>query len=109
MDAVPALIQTLQNQDISVRGNAANVLGQIGEEAVDAVPALTLALQDLDPEVHQYVAWALGMIGKGAKDAVPVLIQALKDPEVRDSAAKALKKIGTPKALEAVKAYEFLQ
>ena len=81
----------------------------MGEEAVDAVPALTLALQDLDPEVHQYVAWALGMIGKGAKDAVPVLIQALKDPEVRDSAAKALKKIGTPKALEAVKAYEFLQ
>ena len=73
---------------------------------MDAVPALTLALQDLDPEVRQYAAWALGMIGSGAKDAVPVLIQALKDPEVRDSTAKVLKKIGTPKA---VKAYESLQ
>ena len=81
----------------------------MGEDAVDAVPALTLALQDLDPEVRQYAAWALGMIGNGAKDAVPVLIQALKDPEVRDSAAKVLKKIGTPKTLKAVKAYESLQ
>jgi HEAT repeat protein len=39
-DAVPALIQTLQDQNWDVRGNAANTLGEIEEEAIDAVPAL---------------------------------------------------------------------
>ena len=94
---VKKLIKALQHKNSQVRRAAAGKLGE------------TLALQDLDPEVRQYAAWALGMIGNGAKDAAPVLIQALKDPEVRDSAAKVLKKIGTPKTLKAVKAYESLQ
>ena len=73
------------------------------------VKKLIKALQHKNSQVRRAAASKLGEIGKNAKDAAPVLIQALKDPEVRDSAAKVLKKIGTPKTLKAVKAYESLQ
>ena len=56
-------------------------------------------------------AEALGSIGEGAVDAVPTLAQALQDQDrdfwadenIRYSAAGALKKIGTPEALDALK------
>ena len=48
IDAVPALIQTLQDPEEIVRVSAAKALGSIGEGAVDAVPALIPLLQDQD-------------------------------------------------------------
>ena len=78
-DAVPDLIQALQDQDVSVRYYAAYALGKIGQDAKDAVPALIQALQN-DHNVRG-----------------------------RDSATIALEKIGTPEALKAVKEYQSRQ
>ena len=61
--AVPALIQSLQDQDWYVRATAARALGKIGESAKDAVPALIQLLQDQEAEVRDYVADALEKIG----------------------------------------------
>ena len=49
-DAVPALIQALQDGSRGIRASAAGVLGQIGAGAVDASPALIKTLQN--PEVR---------------------------------------------------------
>lgn len=111
-DAVPALIQVLQNQDTEgfVRSNAAITLGQIGSE--DEVYVLMQTLQhDQDAEVRKGAILALGSIG--SEDVVPTLIQALNDQSVsvRGNAAKVLDSISTiyPEALEAVKEYRFRQ
>ena len=74
-----------------------------------AVPVLIQALQDQEWKVRSNTARALETIGEGAKDAVPTLIQLLQDPEVVYRAEEALKSIGTPEALNAVKEYEKLQ
>ena len=63
-DAVPALIQALQDQVSNVRNNAARALGSIGEGAVDAVPALIQLLKDQDEWVRINAAWALEEIKK---------------------------------------------
>jgi HEAT repeat protein len=90
-DAVPALIQLLQDQDAEgfVRANAALALREIGPEAKDAVPALIQALQDQNKDVRKDAARALGNIGK---DAMPALIQTLKNRniDVRSSATWTL-------------------
>ena len=108
-DAVPVLIQALQDGSRGIRASAAGVLGQIGSGAVDAMPALIQVLRDQNPEVRQYAAGALGHIA--AVDAVPALMQALKDqnPKVRNNAAWALEQIGTPEALKAVEEYQSRQ
>ena len=105
-DAVPALIQALQDQDEWVRSRATLALGRIGGGAEDAVPALMQTLQDKDVYVRKYAASALGSIGEGAIDAVPALIQVLQDQDIRINAAFALGKIGTPEALKAVEEYQ---
>ena len=104
-DAVPVLIQTLQDQKIEgfVRSSAAITLGQIGTE--HGVYVLIQALKnDQDTEVRKAAARALGAIGNKALDAVPILIQALNDQDrrVRGSVAYALGQIGTAEAIKAV-------
>ena len=71
-DAVPALIQALQDQDSNVRNNAARALGSIGEGAVDAVPALIQLLKDQDEWVRINAAWALEEIKKFLPEATDV-------------------------------------
>jgi len=98
----------LQNdQDAEVRKGVVLVLGSIGSE--DVVPALIQVLQDQEWRVRSNTARALETIGEGAKDAVPTLIQLLQDPEVVYRAEEALKSIGIPEALEAVKKYRSRQ
>ena len=119
-DAVPALIQLLQDQDAEgfVRANAALALREIGPEAKDAVPALIQALQDQDKYVRRDAAGALGEIGtpgaiKAAKDRyravvsedeVPALIEALQgqDKDVRVNAAVTLREIVSEDAVPAL-------
>ena len=62
---IKRLIGELQDQDedSSVRSNAAIALGNIGEGAKDAVPTLIPLLQDQDIGVRGSAAWALGRIG----------------------------------------------
>ena len=54
------------------------------------------------------MVWGLGQIGE---DAVPALMQALQDKHemVRQGAAQALTKIGTPEALKAIEEYQSRQ
>ena len=114
--AVPALIETLKDEHVLVRFEAASALGTmyrrrmlgetrtrvIGPAAKQAVAALIDALKDdssVPKEylglVPQHAAKALGQIGPDATDAVPALIEATKDENefVRQQAAEALKKI----------------
>ena len=123
VDAVPALIQLLQDQDEDprVRLNADWALGKIGvPEAIKAVEyagqgrkakKLIKELQDQNPEVRANAVRTLGQIGERAKNAVPTLTLALQDKDinVRASAIRALKEIGTLGALNAVKEYESRQ
>jgi HEAT repeat protein len=95
--AVPALIAALgSNNDVTLRLNAASVLGDLGAESAPAVPALTQAIQDADDRVRLYATWALGNIGPSAKSAIPALILALQDRSqyVRIYAPSALRRIG---------------
>ncbi len=105
VDAVPALIQLLQDQDEDprVRLKAEWALGKTGvPEAIKAVEyavqrrkakKLIKELQDQNPEVRANALHKLVEIGE---DAVPALIQALQDQDsnVRNNAARALGSIG---------------
>ena len=60
--AVPALIQTLKDEDPKARWFAATVLRAIGPLTKDVVPALTEALKDKDADVRGAASWALEQI-----------------------------------------------
>jgi HEAT repeat protein len=98
-DAIPELVEGLEDMDDAVRQEAARALGKIGAAA--AVPSLVVALGDApDDRVRVSAAEALGRIGPRAAVAIPALIAALKhsDEAVRDAAASALLMIGLPAA-----------
>jgi len=106
-DAVPDLIQLLQDPERIIRLNVAWALGQIGtpdaiSTIVKILPDLIHALQDEKGDVRNSTARTLGEIGERAKSAVPALTLALRDEDVNVRAAKALREIGTPDALNAV-------
>ena len=94
-DAVPALIDRLQDQDFGNRQAVAHALGSIGPSADAAVPPLLRTLKDDQSEfVSQSIAQALGGIGTPA--AVAALVEALdhQDSHVRCMAAISLKVLG---------------
>jgi len=99
-EAVPALIEALEDEDKMARRNAAKALGRMGAGAKEAAPALLKALNDDDFDVRLNATEALG--GMGA-DAVPALSQGLEaaDATIRRNAAVALTKMG-PEAKEAL-------
>ncbi len=103
-DAVPALVDALEDDYEPMRRNAIYALGAIGEPAVerliDALAAEKEAF-DMEPILHICDA-AHGLAAIGAS-AVPALIAALEDERenVRASAAYALGEMG-PVAAEAV-------
>jgi hypothetical protein len=95
VEAVPALIEVLGNENDWARRVAATMLGEIGPEAAEAVPALVDALDDDVRPVRFEAAVALGNIGPAARGAVPALIQILRneDGELREVAVHALQPI----------------
>ena len=105
-DAIPELVEGLEDKDEAVRREAARALGKIGASA--AVPSLVVALSDApDDLARASAAEALGRIGPRATVAIPGLIAALKhaDDGVCDAAARALVMIGlraAPALIEAV-------
>jgi len=64
--AVPALIQSLQSNDVYVRQNSAAALSRFGGLARPAIPALTKALGDPDPNVRSQAKAALKRINANA-------------------------------------------
>jgi HEAT repeat protein len=94
--AIPALIEGLKSDEVSIRRNAAFALGEIGPDAQTATEALTSALRnDQDIEVRRNAAFALGEIGSSA---IPELLDSLgdKDSRMRRNVAAALVRIGQP-------------
>ena len=91
---VKGLIKALKDKDETVRGKAANALGELKDRK--AVKQLIKALQDDSSEVQCASAEALGKIGD--KKAVGPLILKLGSlyAGVQVSASRALVKIGEP-------------
>lgn len=61
-DVVPTMVEALQSAEVSVRANAAGVLGSFGTAAMPAVPALARALKDANPRVRELAGEALNRI-----------------------------------------------
>jgi HEAT repeat protein len=95
-EALPGLMQALADRDSYVRAWSAQVIGEIGSEAVNAVPALIQLLDNADDASRNSACIALGKIGAAAKDALPFLVKALNDasPYVPVCAEQAIANIG---------------
>jgi HEAT repeat protein len=85
--AVPTLVNTLNDPNPRVRAEAARALARIGPEATEAVPALIARLDDPDEEVRQAAARALGQVGPAAATAVPALISLIDAASNKPSTA----------------------
>jgi hypothetical protein len=104
-EAVPALIEALENgnESVRVRETIVMLLGDIGPEE-GVVPALIQAITDESEKVSMAAPQSLGHIGP-EEGVIPALILALKDGRsaVRFGAALGLETIG-PEAVEAIPA-----
>lgn len=93
-DAIPRLIERLEDEQPRVRGTAAMAIGQIlaidwndsrprdrGPHVDAAVAALMKSLEDTEPLVRQMAALSLGDIGPDATPAIPALTKLLDDDE----------------------------
>lgn len=100
-EAVPSLIEMLQDENVAVRAAAARALGDIIRGTKD-LPTLRATVKAPDASVRRATTAALGAIGA---EAVPSLIELLKDvePTIRKMAAESLRGIG-PQAKDAVPA-----
>lgn len=95
--AIPAFTNMALEGDITLKGKAALILGQIGK---DAIPALIPILSSADPTNRSLAAFALGKIGPDAIPTIPYLELLLKDksPYPILNAAEALSKLkGDPR------------
>lgn len=97
--AVPYLAMLVEESDPGTRYLAAQALGKIGDEAEAAIPALLMGLRADDMYLRMAITGTLIAIGD---PAVPGLVRALFDSNkaVRRAAAKALGKIGSPRAIK---------
>lgn len=103
-DAIPALIQALNDPDDQMRANADLVFLILGGgyddkpkmDTTKAYPALIKSTGDTDSNARGWAAQAIGEMGPGAVNAIPVFIGMLNDPDVgpRNSACIALADIG---------------
>ncbi len=93
LEAAPALVAALRDDNVHLRKMAALALGDLG--AVEAVPPLIEALRDPDAAVRRRAAVALGELGPWAQGALPALRLALQDADegVRRAATHALQEI----------------
>jgi HEAT repeat protein len=102
--AVPSLIEVFKNKNICVR--AADILGKIG---IEAVPALIEALKSQDSDVCCNAEYALAGIAPQARSvAALALAELLKDGRcwIRVRAVCVLKTMNTLEALQELEDYE---
>ena len=91
--SVPALVETLSNDDAYLRDAAVEALGHIGPAAKEAVPILVERLADDREWARRNAAEALGCLGPAAESALPALLKAMEEDKngyVRSAAAEAL-------------------
>jgi len=96
-DAVPELLEALEDRDSLVRMVAASALGAIGSP--EAVPRLRKALGDADTGVVVQAALALAKLGY-LDEALPALEAARRSPDrmVHKAAVRALGTLGQQRA-----------
>lgn len=97
IEAMPALIANLSDENDTIRGASANALGKIGPAAVKTVPLLLrLAAKGERAGYYGHLSAPIVQIGPGA---IPALIDGLADgnPQVRQTAAAALGAFGPGK------------
>lgn len=92
-DAMPALVNALNDAEANVREAAAHSIGQMGP---DALTALAGMLQHDDKYVRRHAVWSMGRLGPLAKSVLPDLCKALKDadPRTASGAAQSLGNLG---------------
>jgi HEAT repeat protein len=87
-EAVPTLIQLLNDEIKYVRLAAAQAIGKIDETksevalpVLPVLPVLLVLLQDEDRDVRIGAVFGIGDFGKHAENALPKLLEALNDPD----------------------------
>ncbi|OKH57182.1 sister chromatid cohesion protein PDS5 [Scytonema sp. HK-05] len=95
-EVIKILIARLADEDSSVRRNAADALGKLGNASEQVVNALLGRLADEDSWVRGNAASALGKLGNASEQVVNALLGRLADEDswVRGNAAAALGKLG---------------
>jgi len=111
--AVPALINALNDSNITARWASARALGAMGNDAIDALVSLAKTLQDKVAHVQWSSARAIWSIAEGsnyrdyAGKISPLLIEVISnntDWVVRWSAVRALGAVGDPARGEIISA-----
>ena len=107
-EALPDLIETLEDNRSDLRSAAAEVLGRIGSED----PETIMVLWKLENSTRKFLTsnrQAFGQTNptesaRALENIIPALTEALQDsvPKVRANAADSLVRIGTPEAIESV-------
>src|SRR5436190_8979642 len=73
-DPLPVLREILNDKDPSVRGQAVQAIGGLGEPGAASIPDLIQALSDNDAEVRMQAACSLNWMGQERDQAIPALI-----------------------------------
>ena len=86
-EALPALLEGLEADDLSTRINAAVLVRILGPDAAPAVPGLIELLGEDDPKTRLAASQALGAIGPAAEAALEPLIRLIlgTDPQQFES------------------------
>jgi len=96
-NAVFKITEYIDDEDWSIRREAARSLGKIGKLAESAIPKLSKYSSDNEVSIRTAVVTSLGKIGKATNESLNSLKNALKDQneEVRTKAANALSLLGS--------------
>jgi hypothetical protein len=107
-EALPDMIECLDDPDMTIRCEAATGLGMVHQKPERSVRVLIAFLEKYCKDrmnwPPSYIAtWSLGQFGAQAKPAVPILISLLNDPHmsIRSAVTNALKKIDPDAAAKA--------
>ncbi|MBU50052.1 MAG: hypothetical protein CL920_15295 [Deltaproteobacteria bacterium] len=100
--AIPPLIEALQDPNDRVRGEVARSLGDLQPSTKSVIEVLNSSLRDRSAWVRQCAAYALGQLGEQALPALASLRKAIRDPKIRVStmAAEALGQIRSPESVQ---------
>lgn len=90
--SIQVLITALQDQDEDIRYAAADVLQDLGPDAVQAIPALLNVISNDVEDVRMEALRAIEAIGPSAIEAIPALIEVLdsEPTSIRSLAADAI-------------------
>ena len=102
--AIPILVLSLKDNDLSVRIAAVQAVGTLGSEQDSAIRALAGCVQDPDPRVREYAVFAIGRCGERGALVAPAIVSALRDQNasVRVAASNAMQSISIGRPLRSM-------